>query len=247
MTLLNSVLGLIFVTSLFLNVLLFYIARRYFARAKLSEIFPSHHHQYAATNLALPMKTQKRIVLFGDSRIQEWSPLPHFDRFEFINRGIGGETTAQNKLRFEQDILELEPDMVILQVGINDLTALGVEPKLYDLITEHCQSNLQQMVDRLLANKIGVIFLTLIPPAEPELARRFIWSSKVQQAVAEINQYWLSLPMAECLYIVDAEAALKNENGQWHAGVNRDSLHFTSEGYRYLNETVVSVLHRYKP
>jgi lysophospholipase L1-like esterase len=37
-----------------------------------------------------------------------------------INAGVGGNTTAQAKTRFEKDVLEHKPDVVIIQFGIND-------------------------------------------------------------------------------------------------------------------------------
>jgi lysophospholipase L1-like esterase len=39
-----------------------------------------------------------------------------------INSGIGGNTTKNAKSRFEKDVLEHQPDVVIIQFGINDST-----------------------------------------------------------------------------------------------------------------------------
>lgn len=42
-------------------------------------------------------------------------------KFEFLNRGIGGNRTGDLLLRVEQDVVNECPDVVILQVGINDV------------------------------------------------------------------------------------------------------------------------------
>lgn len=41
--------------------------------------------------------------------------------FEFVNRGVGGDRTAELVKRIETDVLPEKPDIVILQVGINDV------------------------------------------------------------------------------------------------------------------------------
>jgi len=39
---------------------------------------------------------------------------------EVVNAGVGGNTTAQARRRFEKDVLAKQPDLVIIQFGIND-------------------------------------------------------------------------------------------------------------------------------
>src|SRR5690606_7663882 len=53
----------------------------------------------------------------------------HFDgqgaRVQVINAGVGGNTTSDARQRFEKDVLAHDPDVVILQFGLND-TAIDV-------------------------------------------------------------------------------------------------------------------------
>jgi len=233
---------LLLLVSLVGNGVLFYVAKQYYTRAKLTEVFPTHENYYQKANQSLSVKTQTRIVLFGNSRIQMWKNLPPIDGFEFVNRGIGGETTAQNRARFQKDVLALKPDIVILQSGMNDLTTLGVQPQRSEEITQQCLNHLNGFVESLLARQIEVILLTIIPPAQPELARRLVWNDKIAQSVAEINHYWLNLPPSEHLQIIDTAKVLKDAQGQWHPGVNLDVLHLTPAGYDYLNQALISIL-----
>jgi len=115
---------LVLLVSLTLNGVLFYTAKHYYTRAKLAEVFPTHESYYQQANATLPQKTQKRVVLFGNSRIQNWKKPPQLDGFEFINRGIGGETTAQNQARFLKDVLALQPD-VVPRLALIFLATLG--------------------------------------------------------------------------------------------------------------------------
>ncbi|HDN26130.1 MAG TPA: SGNH/GDSL hydrolase family protein [Thioploca sp.] len=127
---------------------------------------------------------------------------------------------------------------------MNDLTVLGVQPQRYKEITGICQDNIKFFVESLLARQIEVILLTIIPPAQPELARRLVWNDKISQSVEEINQYWLNLPATERLHIIDTAKVLKDAQGRWHDNVNRDTLHLTPTGYNYLNQALIPILNR---
>jgi len=75
-----------------------------------------------------------RVVAFGDSttapREVEGKALPVYADLlaaeakpwgvQFINAGIAGNTTADARKRFRRDVLDPEPELVILQFGIND-------------------------------------------------------------------------------------------------------------------------------
>jgi len=237
---------LLLFASILLNGGLLYALKKYYAQSRLTAVFPTHESFYRQANLKLPPKTQKRIVLFGDSRIQEWKDLPNIANVEFINRGIGGETTAQLRARLETDVLKLNPDVVILQMGINDLVTLGVANEVEQkAIIQQCDENLKLVVEALTQAHIQVILLTIIPPAQPHLLRLMVWSALIAQQVEEINQSWLKRAATQTnqfLHLIDTAATLKNQQGQWHSNVNRDTLHLTATGYDHLNQAVLSIL-----
>jgi len=232
----------ILLCSLVLNGVLFYAAKQFYTDFRMTTVFPTHELFYQSRNAKLSEKQKKRVVLFGDSRIQQWKNLPQMEEFEFINRGIGGETTAQLRARFESDVLALLPDIVILQLGINDLVAIGLQTKREKAIVQQCRDNLNLFVEMLQAKAIEVILLTIIPPAQPILARLPVWSDHIPKRVAEINQEWLSLPATEKFHVVDTAQILKNESGKWHDNVNQDTLHLTPTGYQYLNQAIIAIL-----
>lgn len=229
--------------SLSLNGILAYISKEYYTRFRLAKVFPTNEDTYRKANLQLSDKQQKkRVVLFGDSRIEDWKNLPNMTGIEFINRGIGGETTQQLLSRFQQDTIDLSPDMVIIQAGINDLVTIGVVPHYLNKIKQQCQQNLEFFVKTLQDHAIHTTLLSIIPPARPNLARLPMWSEKIPQSVTEINHYWLTLPSAQYLQVIDTQKVLQNEQGQWHDNVNRDTLHFTADGYERLNQAIIPVL-----
>jgi len=69
-----------------------------------------------------------RIVCIGDSLtacggegghysdyLQAWLP-----NDEVINKGIGGDTLGGGRKRFEKDVLQLHPDVIVIELGAND-------------------------------------------------------------------------------------------------------------------------------
>lgn len=231
--------------SIAINVVLFYTYRKYYVKSRLAVIFPTHDRFYQKENAMLPNdKRQKRVVLFGDSRIQGWKNLPQIDCFMWINRGIGGETTAQIRARFEPDVLALQPNIVILQAGINDLLVMGIAPHFEQAIVRQCEDNLKFFVETLTKQSIEVVLLSIIPPAP--VKRRWIrspqWHKHQLQRVEQINQYWLNLPSTKHLHIIDTIKVFHYEEKQWHEGLYRDLLHLTPKGYQYLNQALTEVL-----
>ena len=62
----------------------------------------------------------------GNSITQGWiEQVPEFfDNSNFINRGIGGQTTPQMLIRFRQDVISLNPKVVIILAGTMILQAI---------------------------------------------------------------------------------------------------------------------------
>ncbi len=219
-----------------------HVAKRFYAEARAAAVFPHHLHRFAAENRALLPKRDKRIVLFGDSRVVQWVNFPAEQGVEVISRGVSGETSAQMRARFEQDVLALDPDMVVLQLGINDLVAIGALPDRRTEIVSQCAENLNYFVETLGARSVRVILLTIIPPARPALWRRPFWDDAIAAEAEALNRNWTARPAPPWLHVVDARAALQDGAGNWRADVVADTLHLTPRGYEYLNAAVAPLI-----
>jgi lysophospholipase L1-like esterase len=62
-------------------------------------------------------------VLMGNSITDNWAKFDpeFFIRNKFVGRGISGQTTAQMLSRFQADVIALDPKMVIIMAGTNDI------------------------------------------------------------------------------------------------------------------------------
>ena len=91
-----------------------------------------------------------RIVAFGSSSTEGTPDIPKSEIYpsvlermlarevhapvEVINKGKGGETISDMIQRLERDVLVLKPDIVVWQLGVNDVLVMdGVAPAVQDM------------------------------------------------------------------------------------------------------------------
>lgn len=81
-----------------------------------------------------PVK-KKKVIFFGDSITQQGAApggyIPKIDSlcklenkqadFDFVGKGVGGNRVYDLFLRFQEDVLDQKPDIVIVYIGINDV------------------------------------------------------------------------------------------------------------------------------
>jgi len=115
------------------------------------------------------------IVTFGDSTTATRGPLVVYSMIlekelpeagipvKVINAGIGGNTTKNAVARFEKDVLQHQPQLVIIQFGIND-SAVDVwrkPPATNSRVSqEQYAANLRALIKQLQDKQIAVILMT---------------------------------------------------------------------------------------
>ncbi len=224
--------------SLALNVALFAQARRYYLELNETRLDPLGLDTFSTE---LPRTDKPLVVFFGDSRAADWPP-PQLDRFEFANRGIGAQTSTQTLLRFDAHVAPLLPDVVIVQVGINDLKTVALFPGQRQAIVEACLDNIRQIVERSTNLGAKVILTTVFPVDDVPLECRLFWSNDVAAAVGEVNAALRALDSPGVL-VFDAHAILvDHDTGLIQTRYAEDELHLNVAGYTALNAELRHVL-----
>ena len=119
-------------------------------------------YRAANANLAAPAPGENRVVFMGDSITDAWGhPTGVFFPGEpYINRGISGQTTPQMLIRFWPDVIALQPKVVVILAGTNDIAG-NTGPSTPEMI----QDNLMAMADLAKANGIRVVLASILPAA----------------------------------------------------------------------------------
>ena len=120
--------------------------------------------RYRAENAALPPvePDQQRVVFYGDSITDAWGHgADFFPGKPYVNRGISGQTTPQMLVRFQQDVVALQPKVVVILAGTNDI-ARNTGPATLRMI----QDNIQAMTELAQLHGIKVVLCSVTPIAD---------------------------------------------------------------------------------
>ncbi len=116
----------------------------------------------SALNTSLKDKT---IVAFGDSLTERTGYVNMLYGYlgnQVINAGIGGNTTIHAKSRFDVDVIDQNPDVVIICFGMND-QATVISTKKPNVSLETYTQNLREFASTLTQKGVDVIFMTPNP------------------------------------------------------------------------------------
>ena len=119
-------------------------------------------YQQANAELGPPAPGIKRVVFMGDSITDAWGhPVGvFFPDKPYVNRGISGQTTPQMLVRFWPDVIALQPKVVVILAGTNDIAG-NTGPTTPTSI----EDNLMAMADLARANGIRVVMASILPAA----------------------------------------------------------------------------------
>lgn len=229
------------IVSLAANGVLFTAAKKYYYDLQTARFYPLGLSVFDEDQRAEPEKNrQPRIVFYGDSRAAEWD-FPELDGFEFVNRGIGGQTSNQIAMRYDQHVEPLNPDVIVVQMCINELKTVPIFPEKRQEILAVCKQNTLEIIKKGEAQGATVIVTTVFPVGDVPLQRRPFWSADVALAVDEINTF-LRQQSAPNMILFDTFKLLALPDGSVNPELARDELHLNTAGYALLNAELTSIL-----
>jgi lysophospholipase L1-like esterase len=184
--------------------------------------------RYAAENKALPpaLPEEERVVFFGDSITDAWGRSEQTGVFfpgkPYVNRGISGQTTPQMLVRFQQDVVHLQPSAVVILAGTNDIAG-NTGPTTQQMI----EDNYASMANIAEQNDIKVVFASITP------AFAYPWKPGIQpvERIRELNK-WLQDFCSKNGYVyLDFYTHMADAKGAMLPGLSSDGVHPTAKGY----------------
>jgi len=177
----------------------------------------------------------RRIVFFGDSRA-DWWLVPQLAGASCVARGVPGASSGYLLQRFISIVAPLRPDLVVVQMGVNDLADLTLGHREMAQVVTTTRRAIEAVVVK--ARELGarVVLTTIFPLAHGPLP-----DAAVQRAIAEVNRELLGLRMAG-VAVLDSAAVLAGPDGYVRDAYADDELHLSAAGYAAINAALVPLL-----
>ena len=154
--------------------------------------------------------------------------------FKFVNRGVGGERTAELLKRVKKDVVDENPDYVVLEVGINDVWCRFSRGE--EVTPEAFRANYLSLVDTILATgaKLFLIQPYALKMGDKQRFRPFL--SRFNEAIREIAQEKdiALVPVDEIFMGVTQDID--------PAQFATDGVHPTHRGCRYIADLLIKEL-----
>jgi len=195
----------------------------------------ARYHQDNA-HVAAPIRGEKRVVFLGDSITDSWdNPVNggFFPGKPYLNRGISGQTTPQMLIRFRPDVIALEPKVVVILAGTNDIAG-NTGPTTLEAI----EDNLTSIVQLAHLNRIRVVLSSLLPVSDYETRDGKPIIQTVRRPPAQIkalNQWMKDYAARNHLIYLDYYSAMVDEKGYLRDELSNDGLHPNAQGYAVMN------------
>jgi lysophospholipase L1-like esterase len=185
--------------------------------------------RYRADNaaLGLPRPGEQRVVFMGNSITEGWAKYfaAMFPGKPYVGRGISGQTTPQMLVRFRQDVIALEPAVVVILGGTNDIAG-NTGPSTLEMI----EDNLASMTELARANGIAVVLSSVLPVYD------YPWKPGLEPApkIVALNAWMKQYASTHGAVYLDYHSAMADARQGMKADLASDGVHPTEAGYRVM-------------
>ena len=181
---------------------------------------------------------KNRVVFMGNSITDAWikvNPAFFNSHPNYLDRGIGGQTTPQMLIRFRQDVIDLHPKVVLILAGINDIAG-NTGPSSLGMI----EDNLASMAQLAKANSIKVILCSVLP------AYTIPWRQGIEpiQKIIDLNKWIKEFASKNNFIYLDYYSAMVDGRKGLPANYSKDGVHPTAEGYAVMEPMAVKAIDR---
>lgn len=180
----------------------------------------------------------------GDGYVQKFQELIQVRypdlKLSILNRGISGDTTRDLLSRWERDVLQLQPDWLFIQIGINDVWSMLEGFFLEGISLDEFEINYRSLIEQ--AGKYTQAKVVLIEPFLVEKNRQ----DNFRKALAQYQEKVAQLADEYHLLFVKLQQAFDDGLRSQPAGVwAEDRVHPTSMGHALIAEQILAI-HDYK-
>ena len=197
--------------------------------------------RYREANAMLKAPAENRVVFFGDSITDIWHLEEYFPGKPYVNRGIGGQTTPQMLVRFRQDVIDLQPKIVIILAGTNDIAGNTGPMRLEDIEADYAS-----LAELARAHNIKVIYSSVLPVHNYTPKSQDFFAQRSPEKILALNRWlkdYCGAASNGCVYL-DYFSALVDDKGLMKKDLADDGLHPNAAGYKIMAPLAESAIER---
>ncbi|MEO6818468.1 MAG: SGNH/GDSL hydrolase family protein [Ginsengibacter sp.] len=180
-------------------------------------------------------QSKRQVVFMGNSITDMWiqSDSTFFISNNYIDRGIGGQTTSQMLVRFRKDVIDLHPQAVIILAGTNDIAGNTGEISLDNIL-----GNIASMAELAKVHHIKVLLCSITPAFD------YPWQKGLQPniKIPVLNKMIEEFAKANDFAYVDYFSALNDGNNGMKKELATDGVHPTLEGYKIMEAIAIKAI-----
>jgi lysophospholipase L1-like esterase len=209
--------------------------------AKLPEMVqggtPDHEIFYQAA-----IRANEKVIFFGDSITGYWHLNEYFPQMSlYINRGVESDTALWMLNRFQRDVIDLHPKVVIILAGTNDIAGIA-GPRT----NEQIRDNLATMAEWAAENGVRVVLASVMPVNDYTLdpdGNPYINTDRRPPArILALNQLIKTYAEQNRIAYLDYHSAMVDNDGFMRAGLTEDGLHANAAGYAVMTPLALSAI-----
>ena len=174
--------------------------------------------QYRASRIAVFTDDYGQLARYREANAKLGSPVAgenrvadYFPGKPYVNRGIGGQTTPQMLVRFRQDVIDLQPKVVVILAGTNDIAGNTGPMRNGDI-----EANFASFAELARAHGIGVVYASIL--------------NRILELTAWLRDYCAK----NNIVYLDYFSALVDDKGLLKKDLADDGLHPNDAGYKIM-------------
>lgn len=199
------------------------------AQTKKEDWAQFYRYEKANTNVS----SKPNAVLMGNSITDFWvkNDSAFFKDNNFIGRGISGQTSSEMLVRFRQDVLNLNPKVVVILAGTNDIAENNKKITL-----ENVLGNIKSMCELAQHHSIKVLLCSILP------CDSFSWRPDIKpaQSIITLNNMIKQYAQENGFIYVDYHSELSTPTGALKPEYTNDGCHPTLPGYKVMEEILLN-------
>ena len=184
-----------------------------------------------------------KIVFVGDSIIGGWKLDKDYPGKPVANRGIGGDVTRGLLFRFQEDVLDLHPKAIVIEIGSNDLSSDS--PVDVVVVNYNALLDLAQKADPAMP----LVILALLPRGIPTGAKApspalLAYLQKVNARIPLLNKELAKIPAArKNVTFLDSYSLFLRPDATFDDSLfNDDKVHPVAAGHAKMADLVSKAL-----